>query len=78
MGFSRSLNLNFTKCASYRKDLIRIFYRYLLGLIIEAEIYILRDLKKLVKNAGFALINPQLELQCLCDTCYANSKISLR
>jgi Fur family zinc uptake transcriptional regulator len=39
---------------------------------------LLRDLKKLVKNAGFALINPQLEFQCLCDTCYANSKISLR
>ena len=38
---------------------------------------LMRDLKKLVRNAGFALINPQIELQCLCDACSANSKISL-
>ena len=31
------------------------------------------DIKMLVKNAGFSLKNPQIELECLCDQCATSS-----
>ncbi len=33
----------------------------------------LADLKKNVEKAGFYLVSPQLEMNCLCDDCMANA-----
>ena len=33
---------------------------------------VMNDIKALVKNAGFSLKNPQIELECICDDCSAS------
>ena len=32
------------------------------------------ELKQTIEQAGFFLFNPQIELNCICETCYADAQ----